>query len=348
MFCFETDFKSLKKNIWDQSEIQIYVINRHTHHRKSKFSGNVEKTYTYDAHIVHTDEKIQKTLRSAVANQIKKWNDIVPYTNGIQETERSTALCVEAGTTDIKAVISSIETINSQQDENSIFVDPDQLVGTWMYVIRISQYIPEIPDKDLITTPLYAVRRVSDTWNLKKVKRNGRNALMKNGFLTDIGDGPIFTVDKVIDFLSFNETIFVNIKSNFETLLNLRVSMIVKKETVIIELKELDLIDNEKLFSEIVGTKLLPLQKIASIYEKGHYKDAARMEILIQKTKEDGWILQFNDGKKIDLQRYVDNPKHALCMLRELNSERKLDLIDGSESYACATVSIPKSTTNKR
>lgn len=341
---FETDFKSLKKNIWEKSAIQIYVVHRKAHHRKSKFSGEVEKTYSYDAYIIHTDENIEKTLRSAIINQIEKWDKIVPYTSGIQEIERSTALCIETETTDLNAAISSIETINSKQDENSIIVDPDQLIGTWMYVIRISPDAPKIPDKELIDAPLYAVRRVSDSWNLKKVKKNGRNALMKNGSLTDIGDEPIFTVDKVIDFLSFNKTIFVNNKSNFETLLNLRVSMIVKKETVITELKELELIDDEELFSEIVGTKLLPLQKIASIYEKGHYKDAARMETLIKKTKEEDWILQFNDDKKIDLSRYVDNPEYALCMLRELNSERKLDLIDGTEAYACATVNIPQSS----
>ena len=65
------------------------------------------------------------------------------------------------------------------------------------------------------------------------------------------------------------------------------------------------------------------------------------MAKLIKKTRDEGWILEFTDDGKINLEKYKERPDLAICMLRELNSEKKQDVIDGTFCYAGATSEIP-------
>ena len=330
---------SLKEVELDSDDVQVYVIKRKEHQQKDPDTKKLLKYYTYHPFILQTDKNIRNTLFKAVSNQIKNWDDVIEYKLWNQDIGYETALGLTASNTDLLGIIKEIEYLNEKQDEERIISDEKQLTGMWMYIVRISSIQSNSGE---LLSPIYAVRRVSNTWTVKKSSKNSRNATMKNATLVDIGDDIVFNVDRVIDFLSYNDTIFVHYKKNFEVLMNLKISMLQMKEEVVADFKMLKLIDNEELFSEIIGSKQLPLQKIAHIYQNGYYKDKERMDKLIDKTRvEEGWFLEFTEDGKINLEKYKDRPDLAICMLRELNSEKKQDVIDGTFCYAGVTSEIP-------
>lgn len=353
------DFQTLNNTIWDDADVSVYAVKRKSHLFKDLVTGKKEKKYTYHPFLIQAEEKLTAKLRKAVIAQIKSWEGQEQYASGTQDYSRKTALWLDLSSTDYISIIKQIEENNVKRNINNEISNPQDLEGSIMYIIRLNpkylktqSQIFSSNEQETPLYPLYAARRVSRSWGIKKADSAILARIhMKNGKLIDIGVDPIFSVDKTIDFLSLNQTLFVHQKKNFEYLLNLRISLLEKRDNVINDFKDLKIIDDEKLFVAIVGNNSWNLQKVASINERGLYKDPTYLAGIKQNTKENNWHLQFKPDGCIDLALYRDNPKKTLCMLRELNGERKCDRIDGKDCYAGAIVEIlddtPKQIPNR-
>lgn len=328
---------------WNNAIVSIYAVKRTEHNKANKLTGKKEKSYTYKPFLLLTEKKIETKLCNAVTKQIQNWDEIEQYSSGLQEVSKHTALCMELTSTDYSLITNQIEMINSDRKDEDTIAETSDLVKTIMYIVRLEpNEINAVDFNQQTSSILYAARRVPKSWGLEKSDPDLLTRLhLKNGKLLDIGNEPIFSVDKTIDFLSFNQTIFVNQKHNFEYLLNLRLTFMKKMHTVVNEFFELGLVSDKESFVNVIGTNLRNLQKIASICERKYYMNPNYLSELKKIAETDNWYLHFTSDGKIDLEYYIDKPKELMCMLRELNGERKLDRIDGDECYAGVIVRIP-------
>lgn len=340
------DYKLMKGVNWEEAHVSIYAVKRTEHNKKNKITGKKEKSYTYRPYLLLTNKKIETKLSKVVTKQIRNWEEIDQYSPGLQDISKQTALWVNLASTNYTEITAQIEKVNSERKSEDTITETSDLKNTRMYIIRLESKEMNTTDSTQHPAPsiLYAACRVAKSWGIEKSDPNvlTRFCIVKGGRLLDIGTDTIFSVKNTIDFLSYNNTIFINNKKNFEIVLNIRLTFISKMNEVATDFVNLNLISNKESFLNLIGNNYRNLQKIASIHEKGYYKDAVYLSNLKSITKSDHWYLQFTPDGKIDLDQYKSDPKKLFCMLRELNGERKIDRINGDECYAGAIVQIPK------
>lgn len=164
--------------------------------------------------------------------------------------------------------------------------DTDDLVGAWGYVVRI----------DSGGQVLFGFRKLTTFWSTKKV-RGVMNLIFRDEVLIDVSDQPVFKIDAKLDFLSVDETVFVLDKTNFESALNYRVAMETHRDAVVDDLAALNLFTDVRPIRNAVGNNIRLLRKIASVHQRGYYRDPAFMNRLRELNDEEKWGLIIVDDQ---------------------------------------------------
>ena len=282
----------IKKINWDSALVSFFIVKRRLKRREAK----------YDVLQVNVDEKLRKKLRGITAGKIKKSNAAFEYDFNTADMD-DTLLGLPIADTDLQSIIEKL-----QKDEDPPIVDQyEALLGSWLYIARMD--INGHP-------PLFSARRVSEGWTTKKVFQL-INMVFQNNMLMDIGQQEIFRIDGKVDFFTYNGTIFIADKRNFETALNFREGMEKNRDEIVKEFSKLGLFDNASAVSELVGNNLRRLRKLSQVKKAGYYKDPLFLKSLKKVNEEDGWGIQYSqDGKLLVTEDDIET------VLRVLNNDR--------------------------
>jgi hypothetical protein len=255
----------------------------------------------FQAFYVDTEPRLQKKLADIVHSAIERANRARAYDYFTEDLEEDDALVVNIAETEF-------DTIQVQIDQGSDapkITHPEQLNDSWAYLIDV-----EVGGKHV-----RAVHKIVGGWTLKK-----QSAIVKVLFakstLMDYEDAPVFQLARKIDFIAFDDNVFILDKSKFESALNFRVGMERKRDELLREFGTLGLFTDVSVIRDTVGTNLRHLRRVTSVKKSGYYRDSSFMTELKTVCNKYGWNVSWQDGK------IVVTPDNVEVILKLLNNDR--------------------------
>lgn len=275
-------FRKLKKNDWKKAAVSFYVVKRSLNQKKAK----------YDVMLVNIDTALKRTLRGITNKKIKDSNEVLEYDFNTADLDNN-LLGIPSSETDFEEILKAINvSVNPP-----LAKDYEELLGTWLYIVRLD--LKNLP-------PLFAIRYVVGGWTTKKVTQL-INMVWKNNMLVDLDFKDIFRIDSKLDFFSFDNTIFIADKKNFETALNFRVGMEKNRDEIVKEFKKLKLFENPQDISELVGNNIRRLRRLSQVKKSEYYKDEKFMASLKKINKYRNWGIKYSkDGKLLFTDDDID------------------------------------------
>jgi len=284
----EKKHKRLKKLELKKSVVSLWVV-----HRKLNRQGVAH----YSALKVNAAEALRKKLRTAVISKIDKSNEVSPYeyvTGDLDDDMLEQPL----ETTDFAEVIGQV----SRNGEEHLAEKQEQLMSAWGYVIKLQSE----------DTYVYAFRKLGQQWGSKKVSA-GWALLFKDKVLMDLDDPAVFRTDAQIDFLSFEDSVFILNKKNFESAMNFREGMERHRDEIVKEFDELGIVTKSTIIQEAVGKNLHKLRRLASVKNSGYYRHPWYMEKVQTLNAQLNWGLNFDADGAIEVEE--DNVDLILTLL---------------------------------
>ncbi len=267
-------FKKLKKLDWKKATVSFYVLRRQVTQRKAK----------YKVLQVNIDKNLKEKLRSIVSKKIAGSNDVLQYDFNTADLDNN-ILGIPNSETDFEEIL---ELINAEKEP--------QFAKTYEDLLKKNLYISRLDIKD--EQPLYAIRYIEGGWNIKKVTQF-INLIFKNNTLVDLDFKEIFRIDSKVDFFSFDGTIFIVHKKEFEKALNFRAGMEKNRDEIVKEFAKLKLFKNPQNISKLVGDNMRWLRRLSKIKKSGYYKDQQFMSKLKEVNSERNWGIQYSDDGKL-------------------------------------------------
>jgi hypothetical protein len=254
----------------------------------------VNRVSQYSIKYVPINESLETKLREIVIRKVRDSNAVDQYTYDAPEPEDDQVRSISAEETDFHRIFESLMTLNPEED---VMTEVDELVRAKAYliVVRNENGIQVVGFK---TIPV----------NWKMTRDKGLiNLLFKENRFEDLEDETVFSISNTIDFLFFEETLFILSKKEFERGLNFREGMLTRAEDMYGEVRQLNLFVNLDILTARVGNNQRYLRKIATIRNLGHYRNPAFLQIMQQVCQTKGWPILFQNGQVFITEDSLDS-----------------------------------------
>jgi hypothetical protein len=264
-------------------------------------------TANYDVASVKIERKLQTRLKNIVVANLASANHVEPYEYLSADQEEDMALTLDLSETDLAAIAEQI----ANGSDNSRIEEPRDLFDSWAYIIEMRKKEQTI----------LALRKISDGWKLKQ-KEKFLATVFRNGVLVDYEDEDVFRLERRLDCIAFDESVFILDKKQFEAALNFRAGMEQNRDELLDEFNKADLVTDVEILRAKVGTKLSYLRKISMIKKNGYYKEKTFINGVRIVAKEKGWDVPFDGDRIVITETNVD------LVLTLLNNDRLESLIN--------------------
>ncbi|MEG1979531.1 MAG: DUF4868 domain-containing protein, partial [Victivallaceae bacterium] len=154
------------------------------------------------------------------------------------------------------------------------------------------------------------------------------NLFYRNCQLQVLTEERIFQMDGRIDFILYDENIFISNKKNFETAMNFRQGLLNNRDLIIEELTRLAIFDHPERLPELIGDNLRLLRHLAQIQKSGYYRSVEYLQKARNICRRERWNITFNEQGQI-----IISPETLPDILQILNNDRLISLIN-QEKFA--------------
>ena len=247
----------------------------------------------YKPKFVSITGKLETRLKKVIVDKINHSEIAEEYKPDCEEPEEDMVKFLSYETTDFYKIFEKINELNPEIDK---IEKEKELLNTKAYLIILN-------DKDSIKVVGYKI--LPENWKLKKQKN-----LISLSFTDDIFDeleeSNLFTISSSIDFIYFDELLFILSKKNFELGMNFRLGMLQKADDFYSEIESLELMLNTDILKNRVGNNQRYLRKIATIKNLGHYKNLEFIQKMKELSLSKGWIIDFKDHQIIVTEESLD------------------------------------------
>lgn len=275
---------SLKRENLNNADVQLAVIKEYKRDRVSQ----------YDIDFVRINGPLQNRLRNIVIRKIENSNEIENYNYDAPEPEEDLVNTISYEETDFFRIMEQLVALNPEED---MIEDVNELVKAKAYVI-ILRVRDEIKVVGFKTLP--------ENWKMKRAK--GLIPLFWNeDRFEDLEQENVFSISNTIDFLYYNEMLFILSKRNFEQGLNFREGMINKADLMYQEVRDLNLFVNMEILTARVGNNQRYLRKIATIRNLGHYQNPQFLQRMREIVEAKGWNIGFENGQIVFTDETLDD-----------------------------------------
>ncbi len=295
----ETDkkFKNLKKFTFEKSTVSLWIVYRSLKQKIAKYTvKNVE-----------IDKGLNLKFINILKHKIKSSNEYTEYDYFTIDPDDK-LLVLDSKETDFTKIL---EQIDEGADSDPVKTNED-LSKAWAYAIKIEN------NRNFIL----GYKKIDESWDVKK-RYNKINILFKNQKFFDLEEDDVFKIEKVVDFIYFDETLFVASKKNLEIGLNFREGMKAKRDSVLNEFETLAIVSDINKIKQKVGNNIHYLRQLATINNNGYFRNNGFMEKLSKANLSEKWGLSIIDNQ---IQIEDDNIE---VVLKVLNKDRLKDLIEG-------------------
>ena len=153
---------------------------------------------------------------------------------------------------------------------------------------------------------LVGYKRLPENWKMRRAK-NLITLLFREQRFVDLDEENVFNISSVVDFIYYDETLFILSKKEFERGLNFIVGMEEKARNLYASAKQLNIFDNIDFLQQYVGNNQRYLRKISIIEKLGLYTDLTFMKKMKEVSQTKGWNIQYNENKIIFTEDTIDN-----------------------------------------
>jgi hypothetical protein len=279
----QNKFDALKKKRFETKDLTLVIIHERKQNRKSIYTLNY----------VRIDEVLPEKFKAIVVNNLEPFTVCEPYSFDSPDPEPDRLLGIDHFETDFYEIFGTLKDMNPEQD---VITDAAQLLGAkaYLFVLRGSTGIEVVCFKTL-----------PEKWSLSK-RVNIINIMFHNQEFVDMKNDDVFRISNQLDFVYYDETIFILDKRNFEFGLNYREGMLQKAETVYEEFATFQIFESIDILKAKVTNNQRYLRKMAMIKNLGHHKNPQFIDKMIALNQSKGWGINFNDRQIVITEETVD------------------------------------------
>jgi hypothetical protein len=276
-------FNNLKDLDLSNSTVSLAIIKEYKRQRISN----------YNIKYVPIDERLENRLRNILLRKIEQSNSIEEYSFDCPEPEADQIRAINSDETDFGKITEILTDLNP---EENIIENVEELVLAKSYIIILR-----------IDTEIKVVgfKKLPENWKMKKNK-GLIPLLFKENRFEDLEEENVFSISGTIDFLYFNELLFILSKKAFETGMNFREGMISKANEFYEEVQEINLFVNIDILSEKVGNNQRYLRKIATIKNLGYYRDQLFLSKFKEVNRLKNWGIDFQNEQIVITEEKLD------------------------------------------
>lgn len=277
-------FRSLKDLDIQNCYVSLAIVQEYKRKRVSH----------YKVKYVQIDEKLETRLRNIVLRRIEGANSIEEYSFDCPEPEEDQIRAIESESTDFEKIIEALDSINPEED---VIDNVDDLVKAKSYIIIL---------RDDEGIKVIAFKRIPENWKMKKEK-GYIPLLYKENMFVDLEEDNVFSISNSIDFMYFDDLLFILSKKAFETGMNFRDGMMAKADEFYQEEEVKELFVNMDILTNKVGNNQRYLRKIATIKNLGYYKDQNFLNRFKEVNDLKNWGVDFQDGQIVITEESLED-----------------------------------------
>jgi hypothetical protein len=297
-------FGELKKENFLNKTIQLGIIKEYKRDRQSHYSIKY----------INIGDKLEKRLLSIINNTISHTKNIEQYQLDGVDIEDGEMKSIDYEETDYFRIQAELQKLQPQ-DSMISGIDEFSQAKSYLIIIRNGDQI--------VTT---AFKTLPESWKLKKAK-GLIPVLFKDNKFDDMGDFPIFNISNSVDFLYYQDLLFVLSKKNFESGLNFREGMKAKAVVFYDSIEQTGLIKNIALLKDFVGDNQKYLRKLSVIENLSNYKDSNYIRKIVEIAKLHEWDIGYSAGK-FELNESNVDTFLTLLQNKRLKSEITEEIFD--------------------
>jgi len=279
----EIKFRNLKQIDLSTSHVTLAIIKEYKLNRVSQ----------YDIKYVKIDQALENRLRNIIINKIAFANTFEQYTFDCPEPEEDQIRAMEYESTDFFRMFETLSNLNPEED---IIEGIDELLKAKSYLIVL---------RDNEGIRVVGFKTLPENWKLKK-NRGLIPLLFKENRFEDLEDENVFSIANSIDFIYYEESLFILSKKAFEQGLNFREGMLTKANGLYTEVRELNLFINLEILISKVGDNQRYLRKIATIKNLGYYQNQNYLQKLQEVSMSKDWGIAFQESQIVITEDTLD------------------------------------------
>lgn len=241
--------------------------------------------------------------------------------------------------------ISLLTEINTNQDNRFFFVEKD--ATDFSQILAKVKPPQDVPDIEVVTqinelsnfnsyvirldfgNPrrfMYAFHFIGSSWSPKNtIGKHLR--ILNNDVVATLDVTPVFRIDPYIDFIVFEEDVFVSEVGRFESAMRFKERLIERKTETMAEIAEAGILadDSLEVLSSAIGTDRHFLRQLSSVQTKGFYKNEEWMVQLRAAAQAGNWMLEFNEEGNIVIFEDKLYIREVLTVLQNKRVETVVD-----------------------
>ncbi len=264
----------------DEAALTFWVFKKSTNPKT--------KAPVFTGHWIDLTPELVEHLKEVVAAERERVTETKAYTL-LAQTNENSALTIGADQTLADLIVTGCGAETQARKADKV----KDLNNASFYVIKLA-----VGDKVML-----AVRRTETGWNARKAAKF-LNVIWTDEKL-DLEEDRAFQIARNVDFVIFDGELVIAQKKNFEHILNFKEAHIDDFAALRAEPEFSAVFTDDKLIAEYVGSNKTHLRRIATIRQKGHYKDPAFMGSLLQNLDRLKYEFTFNGNKIV--------PTEATC-----------------------------------
>ncbi|MBL4761554.1 MAG: DUF4868 domain-containing protein [Gammaproteobacteria bacterium] len=276
--------------------------------KRSQAGQNTYRTLSAD--IDGLDADFRATLRRFFCgeeNIAEAINQIEQYSVLTNDTDEDRALIHSLEATDFAEIISKVQ----EGADNPAITNISEFNNAWALIIQFTYE----------QRNLYAFSKIKGGWNLK-TSRSAKNWVFREGHFEKVQSDKIFTFRNTIDFVAFENDVFIRDKANYELGLNIREGLEAKRDELVEALEGNGIIASVDDLKVAIGTNKTLLRRLVAAEETRYFEDEQFIEDMKAVITEHEFHLPADDdGKFIIDQNNID------LFLKLINDKRFLSLI---------------------
>jgi hypothetical protein len=247
----------------------------------------------YNIEYVEIENHLEIRLKNILRSKINGSNSFEEYTYDCAEPEGGSVKTINYESTDFYNILEELSGVSPEENKINSVED----------LIKAKSYIIILNDGEDIS--IAGFKHIPINWKLQKSK-GLIPLLFENNTFKDLDTEDVFNISNTVDFIYFEEEIFILSKKDFERGLNFRDGMIAKADAWYEKTEGLDLFINLDILKDKIGNNIRYLRKIASIENLGYYNDQQFLKNVLKISKEENWGITFDNNKIVITEDSLD------------------------------------------
>lgn len=249
---------------------------------KKSTNSNNPNTPVFTGRWVDTSENLIPPIKQAISIARDQVTEVLEYDIMAQNNEAS-ALSIPKLETHADIIVQQA----ANETDNKKITKIEKIANTDFYSIKLVHN----------NTVIHCVRKTDDSWRTKKSVGIISALFSDEGLELEVK--PSFNISKNFDFFIVNDSVLIQSKQNFESILSYKEAHIQDFSSMQADPAFAGVFSDMSHIINYVGNNKMQLRRASAIKQKGFYKNAAFIESLRQNYQAFGLNISFDQNGKI-------------------------------------------------